>query len=198
MRYKLTPDEIVTKIGLKLFTQFCDPIQSLAEVYGCEPRRSGRTTRSAILAMSAASEGKRVIFVAGSEANRRRISSLLLDIALKAEIDALEHGPSGIKIAGGGEVRLVAPLEPFSRCDEIVRDHYDPLAREPRSECLHRLARARRSCAVCGLKLRSVKDIKRARLRQRMMADRRVTWDHLGISAIEARFRPKPPGKTQL
>ena len=147
---------------MKPLAEFCDPIQSFAEAYGCEARRSGRTTRSVLDALAAASEGKRVAF-----------------------------GPSGIEIAGGGSVRLVAPLEPFFRCDEVVRDNYDPLTSQPKQRCLYWLFRAKRSCSVCGLKLRQARDLRKARLRQRMMTEQQQIWDRLGISAIDALFRAK-------
>lgn len=187
----MTPDEIAVKIGLKPLAEFCEPIQSFAEAYGCEARGSGRTIRFVLYALAAASEGKRVAFVVCGDANRRRISSLLLDVSIRAEIDALAHGPSSIEIAGGGSVRLVAPLEPFFRCDEVVRDNYDPLTSQPKQRCLHRLAKAKRQCSVCGLKLRRARDLRKARLRQRMMTAWRPIWDHLRISAIDALFKSK-------
>jgi len=86
---------------------------------------------------------------------------------------------------------MVAPLKPYPRCDQLFGDNHNPLVEPPRWRCLHRLLRAERSCSVCGLKLRRSKDLRKARLRQRMMTGQRPIWDRLGISAIDALFRAK-------
>lgn len=187
----MTADEIAVKIGLRPFAEFCDPIQSFAAAYGCDARRSGRTTRAACQALSAASVGKRVVFVAYRQSERDRIAKMLIAAARAADLVVIAVCATGLELFGGGWVRVVAPLEPYPRCDQLFGDNHNPLVEPPKRRCLHRLLRAERSCSVCGLKLRRARDLRKARLRQRMMTEQRPIWDHLRISAIDALFKSK-------
>lgn len=197
----MTLDEVAVACGLQPFSTFSTRLAEFAAAYGCEPRHSGRTTRTLCLAIAQAREGKRVLlrYATVRLADDARRQAGALDERASADVEATdlvsEWGLQGatrlrIEFATGGVIEFASATERLlgQRHDSVLRDHYDS-ARPVDRTCLHRVERAKRRCDACGLKLRSRKVLKLARLRDRMRQADPETWRMLGLETREGAQR---------
>lgn len=191
----MTADEVAVACGLQPFSDFSARLRRFADAYGCEPRRTGRTTQVLCQALALATEGRRVLLrfstVRLAEDAARQTRALVTRAAanLGATDYISEWNPTRfvIKFASGGFIEFTSSAGRMlgRRPDCELRDHFEPSVRSETRTCLHRLERAKRCCAVCGLKLRGRKALKLPRLRERMRRADPDAWRALGLAVYE-------------
>ena len=172
-------------LGLRSFTTF-DSAREFARRYGCEPRRTGRTTETLCAAMAAATSGKTVVlYLATTEIGRRLQQTAQRLLARAPFLEGVRDGV--LRFTSGGELHFVASRQRVVgvRVDAEFRDHYAPAAYPRRASCLHRVRRAKRRCAACGLKLREKALLKPARRREYLRQKNPNLFRELGIPALE-------------
>lgn len=194
----MTADEVAVACGLQPFSDFSARLRRFADAYGCEARRTGRTTQVLCQAIACAMEGKSVLLrlstVRLMEDAARQTRALVTRAAanLGATDYVSEWNPRNvtrflIKFASGGFIEFTSSADRMlgRRPDCELRDHFEPSARPEKRPCLHRLERAKRCCAVCGLKLRGRKALKIPRLRERMRRADPDAWRALDLVVYE-------------
>lgn len=191
----MTANDVAVAAGLQPFSSF-DKARRFAATYGCEPRRTGRSKEALCAAIAAAASGKRVVHYVTSMRDSARLADEARQLLAQMKQRDLHRADSQrgvLCFVNGGELWFVSSRQRAMgmvgmRVDAEFRDHFGGEGTLLR-KCLHRVERAKRRCAVCGLKLRSRARLKVPRLRERMRQADAATFDALGIPSLEATMR---------